>query len=104
MGGRSSRSIVTRLAFGQAPLVAVLMVASLVGTYSDEGAEVGRMLGFYAWSAHSLCIIYALTHWGGLWKAYAVASLVAAVGLDAGTPLSALVKMFRILAADGAMA
>jgi hypothetical protein len=95
--------MVTRLVFGQAPLIAVLIVSSLVGAYSDEGSEAGFMLGFYAWSVHSLCTIYALTHWGGLWKAYAVASLVAAVGLDAGTPLSALVKISRILIADGAL-
>ncbi|MFN7024801.1 MAG: hypothetical protein ACK4QP_09835 [Pseudorhizobium sp.] len=102
MSARSSTSMVTRLVFGQAPLIAVLVVSSLVGAYSDEGGEAGLMLGFYAWSAHSLCTIYALTHWGGLWKAYAVASFVAAAGLDAGTPLSALVKLVRILVADGA--
>ncbi|KEQ05474.1 hypothetical protein [Pseudorhizobium pelagicum] len=92
----------TRLVSGHAPLIAVLLVSSLVGAYSDEGGDAGLMLGFYAWSAHSLCTIYALTHWGGLWKAYAVASLVAVVGLDAGTPLSALVKLVRILVADHA--
>lgn len=102
MGGRSSTSRATRLVFGQAPLIAVLLISSLVGAYGDEGGEAALMLGFYAWSAHSLCTIYALTQWGGLWKAYAAASLVAAVALDAGTPLSALVKMVRILVADRA--
>jgi len=102
MGSRNSNMTATRRVFGPAPLVAVLFVSSLVGAYSDEGGEAGLMLGFYAWSAHSLCTIYALTHWGSLWKAYAAASLVAAVGLDAGTPRSALVKLIRILAADSA--
>jgi hypothetical protein len=102
MGDRSSTSMMTRLVFGQAPLIAVLCISSLVGAYGDEGGEAALMLGFYAWSAHSLCTIYALTNWGGLWKAYAAASLVATVGLDTATPLSALVKMVRILAADNA--
>lgn len=75
----------------------ILGCSNIASAYSDGGGEALYLLSFYAWSVHALCAIYALTRWGGIWKAYAALSLVAMIALKAGTPLSGLIKLAQIL-------
>ncbi|KQW25430.1 hypothetical protein ASE36_21060 [Rhizobium sp. Root274] len=75
----------------------ILGWSNLASAYGDGEGEALYMLSFYAWSVHTLCVIYALTRWGGIWKAYAAVSVVANITLKAGTPLSGLTKLAYVL-------
>jgi hypothetical protein len=95
--GRSMAASFTKVRFRQFVFAGILGWSNLASAYSDGGGEPLYMLSFYAWSVHSLCVIYALTRWGGIWKAYAAVSVVANITLNAGTPLSGLIKLAYVL-------